>query len=79
MGAVLHGHVGYARGSPSVNRLDGDVAEKGKAMTATVGIYDWVPGFARGFVRDLRVRWRRKWPILNPKMPRHPKWLRHKQ
>ncbi len=25
--------------------------------THNIGIYDWVPEFARGFVRDLRVRW----------------------
>ena len=26
-------------------------------MTAVVSAYSWVPGFARGLVRDLRVRW----------------------
>lgn len=26
-------------------------------MTVTITGFDWVPGFARGYVRDLRVRW----------------------
>lgn len=28
-----------------------------RTPSRTVGCYDWVPGFARGYVRDLRVRW----------------------
>jgi len=31
--------------------------EKGKTSMITVSALRWVPPFARGLVRDLRVRW----------------------
>jgi glutathione S-transferase len=37
-------------------RKDGTKAEGNRAMTE-VTAFRWVPDFARGFVRDLRVRW----------------------
>jgi glutathione S-transferase len=33
------------------------VSKRSKPMTIQVSAYKWVPDFAQGFVRDLRVRW----------------------
>jgi glutathione S-transferase len=46
-----------SRAVPGSQQISHSKEEAVAMQTLTIVTYDWVPGIARGFVRDIRVRW----------------------